>query len=341
MPTMTEKELNAIGIIQWQLIEKNYPQPDLLLGNGFSISFSPNFTYRSLFDTFLSKCTSPYDTLFLEFGTTNFELILKYLTYAKKVNEILSLDTSLIDSTITMLKNGLIATINEIHPKVKDVDWSSIESIVPQLRAFGDIYTTNYDLYLYHITMKCLDLHRKDNSFIPYQDYFWKTITPGFLEFQDFQNLGPYKNVYYLHGALFIFNQGISDLKIRRGKVTDELIDIISSEINNNHFPLFITEGKADDKLAAIGRSNYLYFCLSNLKNSKAPLLIYGNALSDYDDHIVNALKSNPRDLVITMYPEGKDKLQLQNEKFSIWAKFNNYPKEVQFIDSRSVFTHV
>lgn len=70
--------LKKNGILQWDSICTNYSEPDLLLGNGFSINFSDKLKYKSLFDNFIKAADSKYLSLFKAFDTTNFELILEY-----------------------------------------------------------------------------------------------------------------------------------------------------------------------------------------------------------------------------------------------------------------------
>lgn len=334
---MNETELNNIGIRQWNIISPRYKNSDLFLGNGFSINLSDKFSYLSLFDTFIGKTVEPFKSLFKQFDTTNFELILSYLTHSLKVNKILGLQTDLVEQAIESLKNGLIGSIKEIHPRVEEIDWDVIDAFTNELKSYGNIYTTNYDLYLYHIIMKSIDESRMDKSYIAYQDYFWGDAKTGYKQFMPYQEY-TYKHIYYLHGALFIFNHGIRDLKIKRSGADDELIEIIAAEIQQGHFPLFITEGTAQDKMDSIYRSNYLYFCLQKFSKSNTPLLIFGNSLSDFDAHIVKALNDSPRELIISIYTDGKTENQLQRVKYDLLDKFPKYKPNIEFVDSKSVF---
>jgi hypothetical protein len=335
---MTPEELNNIGIRQWELLRPKYKEPDLLLGNGFSISLSDKFKYTSLFETFIGKTKDAFKDLFKHFDTTNFELILSYLTNASKVNEILEYPTDLIKQATEDLKNGLIESIKEIHPRVEDINWEKLESITNQLEYFGDIYSTNYDLYLYHIIMKSIDISREKKGYVAFQDYFWGNAEDGYKQFMPYQNYR-YKHIYYLHGALCIFNHNIRDLKIKRDNAAVELIEIISAEIQKGHFPLFVTEGTAQDKLNSIYRSNYLYFCLQKLKtNKKSPLIVFGNSLSPFDSHIVQALISSQRELIISVYTQGRQEAEIQHDKYSILTQFNNYKPAIEFIDSSTLF---
>ena len=335
---VTPEELLQNGIQPWNLIQPRYKNPDLILGNGFSLQFSSNFSYVSLFEIFLNNCDDTHKTLFSQFGTTNFELIQKYLTYARIVNSILKLPTESIDSAIEQLKNGLIQTIESVHPRVQDIDFNQLNNIALQLSDFGDIFTTNYDLYLYHIIMKSKDISVTKKGFVPYQDYFWGTEAPkGFKQFMSYQGYN-YKNIYYLHGSLFIFREALMDIKLLKENETTELITKISEQIRGNKFPTFVSEGSGADKINSINESNYLFFCLNKLKQSKNTIVIFGNMLGDFDSHILRALKMIPKDIVYCIYAGERTIAELNAEKYNFLAKFNDYPKQIEFVDSKTVF---
>lgn len=338
---MTYEQLNEIGIRQWNVLKENYDHPDLLLGNGFSINQNAKFTYKSLFDTFLGNCPAAYQEVFKHFNTTNFELILEYLTHTQKVNEILKLPTAPVIEAIKILKNGLIESIKQVHPRVADIDWNSLDTITRSLKDFNDVFTTNYDLYLYHMIMRAKDFHTADKNFRPYNDYFWgqHNAPPGYREFVNYQDYKFYKHIYYVHGALFIFKYGVIDLKITRGAGV-ELIEVIAEEIQKGNFPIFVTEGNSQDKMNAIYRSNYLLFSLKALNRSTRPLLVYGHSLSDVDEHIISALYNSPRKLIYAIYVGDRTPESLQHEKHSILVKFPKarYAPEIEFVDSSTVF---
>ena len=336
---VTPEELEQNNILPWNLIENKHKKPDLLLGNGFSIQFSNKFTYSSLFQIFLGNCDPVHQNLFSQFGKTNFELIQKYLSYARVVNSILGLSILEIDLAIEQLKNGLIQTIEEVHPRVHEIDFDQLNNVALQLINFGDIYTTNYELYLYHIIMKSKDLSdKKTKGYVAYQDYFWGTEAPaGFKQFMGYQEFD-YKNIFYLHGSLFIFKDGVTDLKLLRDNEGSELIGKISDQIRNNKFPIFVTEGFSADKLNSINENTYLHFCLSRLKKSANAIVIFGNALGEFDSHILNALKTTSKPIVYCIYTGTRTIAQINVEKFDFLSKFNNYPRDIDFVDSKTVF---
>lgn len=335
---ITIKELRQNSILDWNDIVARYDKPNLLLGNGFSLQFSTNFSYTSLFRLFLKNCDITHRKLFSQFGTDNFELILRYLTYAKKVNQLLNLSTYQIEIALQNLRKGLILAIKTTHPRVEDINFNHINTLAKQLKDFGDIFTTNYDLYLYHIIMQSKDISRKEKDYIPYQDYYWGSdCLKGFKQFIPTQQY-PYKHLYYLHGSLCIFKNNAENLKLTRDSQSTELIDLIANQIRIDNFPIFITEGTWAEKQLTISENNYLTFCSVKLKDSDKTIVVFGNMLSDFDNHILKALKHKPKDIIYCIYIANRTLAEVNAEKYNFLSKFNHYPNQVIFVDSSTVF---
>ena len=55
--------------------------------------------------------------------------------------------------------------------------------------------------------------------------------------------------------------------------------------------PLFVSEGSAETKQAAIGRSAYLTFAYTQFVNHSGPLVVFGHALGAMDRYLINAMK--------------------------------------------------
>ncbi len=343
--TLSIEELNGLGIQQWEDLQPKHEKIDLLIGNGFSINFSSNFMYRSIYEKFKQHCDQTHADLFSQFETTNFEEIMLILFNSKKVNSIFNLSTTEVEGSIEALKNGLIQAINDLHPRTDDIDWSLISDVSRQLvEEFEDIYSLNYDLLLYHIIMAAYDAWKVDKSLQSLQDFYWGNIEGirYYKEFKDFQSFGGYKNIYYIHGNLCLFNNKSHVLKVIRGDRPTELIDLISQRIRAGQFPLFVSEGTAEEKRARVLSNQYLNFCYKALGDAKKPLMIFGLTLADNDKHIIDQLVRRPRPLIISIYPENRTALDLQREKLNQIAKFGSYfNKEIDFVDSRSVFQFV
>lgn len=212
--TLSKEELKDIGIHQWDDFGSQYECADLLLGNGFSLNFTDGFGYDSLFKEFLSKHPPEDRQLFESFGTHNFEAIQKRLVGAKQVNELFSLPTQRIEQTIETLQKGLLSAVKENHPSAAAIDFGELGELSRDMDMFGDVFTLSYDLYLYHIILKTKDRHDLNRSVRCYNDRFYEQVNDRFLRFNEVQNYD-YDHVFYLHGALFIFEKGADTYKVR------------------------------------------------------------------------------------------------------------------------------
>jgi hypothetical protein len=337
---VSEKRLKELGVKNWPDLAKDFVGADLLLGNGFSINLAGHFNYKSLFEEFLKLCEPSDRKIFSSFKTNNFERIQEILIDAKRVNELFKIGTNQrIDNAIELLKNGLIQSIRNNHPIYSKIDRNQLQQLSIQLNNFGDIFTLNYDLFLYHIIMQMKDESDKKNVVAPYSDYFWGgEPEEQFKQFMDYEDYHP-KHVYYLHGALFLFNIPPDTLKLRRRDEPKELVVMIGDVITNNGvMPLFVSEGKYKEKLETIKRSNYLSFCYEALEKSANKLVIFGSSLSGQDAHIANAInyKKNKRELAISIHIGNKSEDELEEEIKRLTRKFKSH--KIYFFDSETIF---
>lgn len=340
---MDQDTLRQLGIRSWEDISSEFKQADLLLGNGFSLNFSNVFNYKSLFEEFLADCTPQEIDLFSSFDTTNFESIQEQLVNARKINELFKIPTDPIDPAVEKLRQGLITSVNNNHPVASDIDPEMLYETSIALDPFEDVFTLNYDLFLYRIIMASKDLSQS-TSIKRHNDYFWDEHDAELLEFRDFDNSGS-KHVYYLHGALFIFPgyqfDYYNDLKIRRGNEPfDELIAVVAKKIERGTLPLFVSEGTSKDKRRAISRSPYLAFAYRKLEESRRSLVIYGWSASTQDNHILGAL--NPRrsparrPLAVSIYVGERSKVELEKEVAFLKSRLSGH--HVRFFDSSILF---
>jgi Domain of unknown function (DUF4917) len=335
--------LQEFGVVSWENISGDFEGADLLLGNGFSLNLSPLFNYDSLFEEFLRGCNPDDAKVFRRFGTTNFERIQEQLLGAKRVNTIFALPTRSIDLAIQKLREGLITSIESNHPRAHDIDDDALLKISEALDTFEDVFTFNYDLFLYRIIMKSVE-RAEATGIRKHSDYFWNEQSEQFLEFMDFDNYNN-RHVYYLHGALFLFSGSHldyhNDLKLRRGDQSfDELIDIVASKIRVGTFPLFVSEGTPEEKLRAIFDSPYLRFAYGKLGESKRPLVVYGWSISGQDKHILSILNSpwrGKRRLAVSVYAGKKTRAELEQEIAFLKARLSGH--STVFFDSSTLFT--
>lgn len=297
-----------------------------------------------MFEEFLDQCNSEDHKLFEGFATTNFESIQEQLLNAKKVNELLGLPTELIDPAVEKLRRGLITSVESNHPRAGDIDVRELQKASEALDPFKDVYTFNYDLLLYRMIMFSKD-RSKTLGVRRHNDYFWSEYNNEFLEFKDFDHYGN-KHVYFLHGALFLFPGGrfdyYNDLKLRRGNESfDELIEVVSREIEQGILPLFVSEGTPQEKMRVISGSPYLSFAYRSLEESERRLVIYGWSMSSQDVHMLSALSPHRRNrpkrtLAVSIYVGNKSKTELQDEVSAVKARLSHH--KVTLFDSSTLF---
>ena len=146
---LNEKELKDLDILNWSRLAKDFKEPDLLLGNGFSLNITDRFYYNSLFEKFLEKCRPEFGSIYKGFKTSSFEFILEKLLEADDTNEIFGVKIYRIKEAIEDLKMGLVNAIHDNHPQADDINKEQLESIANHLNSFNNIFTLNYDLFLY------------------------------------------------------------------------------------------------------------------------------------------------------------------------------------------------
>jgi hypothetical protein len=189
--------------------------------------------------------------------------------------------------------------------------------------------------------MSVNDRADRDGRILPFNDFFRKNYkNDNYLRFPGMGNSACRRNVLYLHGALFLFRDGDDLLKIKRDP-SKQLKTCIAEKIAQGQFPLFVSEGTASDKISAIGRSCYLNFALTRLKDSGNPLVIYGASLSDPDAHIRDAIQRKlpsgyRRRLAIAVHTKNRTEEELEEEIALMKSRFSH--QDPEFFDSSTLF---
>lgn len=294
--THSLSQLNSIGVFHWESIADSFDDANLFLGNGFSISLCNRLSYNSLFDKFRLSAGKELLEIFTIFKTHNFELIIQILKNSESINKILDQPSEKIEPLIIKLREGLIKSIQENHPSHSEINYSQLFALGTELMEFKDIFTTNYDVFLYKTILQIISDCQDKKYKIPYQDCFYEEISATELKFSNIKPYQDARNVYYLHGALFIYNyknQG-SSYKLRRlEQIRLEYVQLIKREIDNNNFPIFVAEGDSDDKLNTIHNNIYLNFCAGELMKSVRNIVFYGFSFGDSDKHIIDFVKKS------------------------------------------------
>lgn len=291
---------------KWAAIKSAFTDR-LIIGNGASIAVDSRFSFDSLFDAarnagLISKRVAK---VFTQFGTNDFEYVLRGLSTAHTVNQILQVPDRATKPAYHAVKTGLISVIGHIHPDRSDIE-GNLPAISRFLRHFKTVFSLNYDLIAYwgmlhanenigkNRLKDCFDAKRRfvyDNEWLrtPFGRNRRTTL------------------VFYPHGSLFL---GVDAFGTEEKIVSDSrrLVDVITQKWQvGGVTPLFVSEGSAGDKLRAIRRNGYLNYVyterLSQRPDTPETLVIYGWSISDQDDHIVDALrKSRPKRVAVSFF---------------------------------------
>ena len=328
------------AIKDWAEIKDDYENGNLIIGNGASVALHQKFRFDSLKEEAekLRLFNEDISKLFIEFDTSDFELILRLVWHAKLVNKHLGIIDQKIDSAYENIKEALIKVVKEVH-----CEHSDIADQLPQLyqftKQFRTVVSLNYDLILYWILMygnRNEDGHR-------FKDCFQGS---GLFRnnWQDLRNpIRKEKEVtlsLYQHGNLSIFRDAKNtETKVQRGDF-EGLLEVITSQWEDNKIPLFVAEGTGTKKLESIKSSPYLstifYEVLPDLITQKANLVIYGWRLGEQESHLVKQIFKNKQSgkVAISIFQNNQEECHriyrlIKNEKVA--------PNiEIEFFDSQS-----
>lgn len=302
-------------IHDWEDIADKFTD-GLLLGNGGSIAVDTKFNYPSLYEHALKlkQITEPVAKLFGYFGT-DFEYVLRMLMYATAVNEALEIDDEFTEIAYVDTRRALIETVRDIHPKYEKVA-ENLPKIANFMGRFNTVVSLSYDLLVYW-AMLC-----EHQTGITFKDCFNKG---GFDDnWERFRELLPGQNkaclVFYPHGNL-ILSTGLSreENKISNEKEGRNLLEnIIRKWEEEKDVPLFVSEGTKERKRQSIQVSYYLRIVYDEvLTDINESLVIFGCALADTDDHILEKIVGNG----------------LKRLAVSVWIKDADYQEKCAIIE--------
>jgi len=97
------------------------------------------------------------------------------------------------------------------------------------------------------------------------------------------------QNVFYLHGALQFFDTGVEIVKEQYDH-EGYLLENISQRLDAGEYPIFVTAGDGDEKLAHIRHNRYLSHCYDSFTEMDGSLVTFGFSFGEYDHHIIDAI---------------------------------------------------
>ena len=211
------------------------------------------------------------------------------LTAAKQI--IVALDgdrefVSKIDKASDSLKESLILAVKELHPEhvfkiSQNESMKCAEFLKEYLDKDGKVFSTNYDILLYWV-LRRNGLGDKDGfgrdsidqgEYVPEDEMIWSELRWG--------NNRDKQNVFYLHGALHLFDDGIEIIKEEYDG--DYILENIKKRMDKGQYPIFVTAGNGDEKLNHILHNHYLADCYDSLCSIEGSLITFGFNFGEYD----------------------------------------------------------
>jgi len=273
-------------------------QKHLLIGNGFSMSYSTSiFSYNALSRFVEDSKNDLLLKLFAAVKNKNFELIMQQLNMTKVIISALDGDKSLIariDEASDVLKKSLIEAVKSLHPehvfKIPETKSKMCSEFLNEyISRNGKIFSTDYDLLLYWVLMRneipnAIDGFGRDaidqGHPVPEDQVQYSELRWG--------NNRKKQNIFYLHGALQLFDDGIEIIKEEYDG--DYILDNIKSRMDTGQYPIFVTAGSGEEKLNHILHNHYLSDCYDKLSTITGSLVSIGFNFGEYDDHIIKAI---------------------------------------------------
>ncbi len=291
----------------------------ILLGNGFSMAClkaceRDSFSYTSLFDEvkdelLIDEKLNSIGKLFDLLKTKNFEIAIR------EIEKIAPLIEYFFDKNKS---DFVLENINPYSEKIKEFFLLAVKKTHPNqnelkkifntcgefLRNFGNIFTLNYDLFLYW------GLADQNLLGDPFNDGFCRPDSVGEICFWSESFEG--QNIFYLHGALHIFSENCPHLKIQttyklKNTGFKKLTEHIDKKMKEGYLPLYVSEGDPISKLNKITTNHYLKKCYDALRKHEGILFTYGVSFEN-DAHVLSAIgESKLSKLFIGRYNNNPD----------------------------------
>jgi hypothetical protein len=280
-------------IHQWSDIAENYCGT-VLLGNGASIGIDRSFSYPSLKQHAIRHglLTENVQRLFDYFNTDDFELMLRLVWQANRVNLALNIVDDETRNAYEHVRGSLIQAVRSIHPEYNEVE-EQFSDIARFLSRFKTVLSLNYDLSLYWVIMfsnREFNGHSFKDCFIRGEfDDDWTRFRESIGQSDRRTTL-----IFYPHGSLVLARNILEQEEKLEAQGGDLLRSILRQWESSDYIPLFVSEGTSDQKVKAIHNSYYLNTVYREVIPAVGRnLTIYGWGFGEHDIHILNRLSKS------------------------------------------------
>ncbi len=290
-------------ILNWLNIAADFSHT-LLVGNGGSVAVHEDFGYTGLFEAAQAHdfIDANVADIFARFDTNDFELVLRRLWQAKQVNTALDITVKEVDEAYATVRDALIQTVQKVHVPYENVRLH-LDPIYKFMRRFHTVISLNYDLLIYWAAQYGNDAL---GSRYHFKDGFNGT------SFSD--DWAMYRGAYggVANPTIFCYPHGNIAIGITKTFEEEKLLarslnlldSIIDAWREGHRIPLFVCDGRSEQKLDAIQKSHYLRSVHGGLLNNVGEsLVIYGWGIGKQDNHILDRIGSNrPQRVAVSVY---------------------------------------
>jgi hypothetical protein len=296
----------------------------LLIGNGFSAQY---FTYTSLLAESGLEESTPLRNLFSALKTADFEAVVRALESAAIVEQAYGNEDHAkeFETHAQEVREALVRAVNKTHPAHREDLAFQYESSAKFIGNFGTVFSVNYDLLLYWVSLENAKLR------------------DGFgLGEQKGQFIGPfletaYCEVFNLHGGLHLFDSGAGDILKALDSGEGVIATITDTIANKRRLPVYVAEGTTAQKMKKINSIAYLRHCYGMLRKNAASIFIYGHSAHDNDAHIYRAIfESEAQHVYFGIFKPDNDKLKTLDGLLARYQKSSGTDKGYSFYDSES-----
>jgi hypothetical protein len=324
-------------VYPWAAIEPDFQQ-GLILGNGASIAFDQRFRYNSL-KTHAGKhelLTPDVLRVFRYLKTDDFELVLRMLWHANKINMALEIPDDRTTQAYVSVRDALIETVRAIHVRHEEVGLR-LPSAAAYMGRFSTVASLSYDVLVYWAM-----LVGNENAPNRFKDCF---ISGAFD--QDWKRLRrPWRPnskatlVFYPHGSLAI---GADLAGVESKLQADEGEALLGTVFDKwragDTTPVFVSEGTSEQKRAAIRRSPYLSTVYEEvLPDLGDTVVVLGWSIHQNDHHLLDAIcSSQVRAFAVAVNRQAADLAESQERvrrELAERMRFNKF--ELTFFDRDS-----
>jgi hypothetical protein len=239
------------------------------------------------------------------------------------------------------LREVLVSAVANSHPdRPHNIEPDEYLKCRRFLRGYKSINTLNYDLLLYWALMQD-ELGDED---ILCDDGFRKPADDPAADYVSWDpDNSKRQTVRYLHGALHLYDTDTEMKKYTWVNTQIPLIEQIRAALEQEYYPVFVSEGTSDEKVERIRHNDYLCKMYRAFTEIQGTLIVFGHSLDECDGHIFAdriGRHGKTSHLYVSLFgdPEGDSNREIIRRASELSGLRNGRkPLEVKFFDADTV----